>query len=286
MAGSDAPSLSGFRDGRALKVLLLARDLPRGTPRELEVSFLKGVLDRPTACFWLLVPPCRPATAIFSQLQQQLRAGGGQQASASLRRPQQACIAPAAPHARGRGGMEGGPESYTLQEKLGEGSFGKVYKALEIPTGRTVAVKIVPIEQDTGEVAREIEMLKTCNSANIVRYYNSFTRGSELWIVMEFCAGSSLGDIMEARSRCLTEVQIAAVLAGTLAGLAYLHDLNKIHRDIKAGNLLLTDKGQVKLADFGVSAQARGTPSFLPLLFPSEVRLSPRWPACQGLSRG
>jgi serine/threonine kinase 3 len=156
--------------------------------------------------------------------------------------------------------MEGGPEDYTLQEKLGEGSFGKVYKALEISTGRTVAVKIVPIEQDTGEVAREIEMLKTCNSANIVRYYNSFTRGSELWIVMEFCAGSSLGDIMEARSRCLTEAQIAAVLAGTLAGLAYLHDLNKIHRDIKAGNLLLTDKGQVKLADFGVSAQARSNP--------------------------
>jgi serine/threonine kinase 3 len=154
--------------------------------------------------------------------------------------------------------MENGPENYTLQEKLGEGSFGKVYKALEIPTGRTVAVKIVPVEQDTGEVAREIEMLKTCNSANIVRYYNSFTRGSELWIVMEFCAGSSLGDIMEARSRCLTEGQIAAVLAGTLAGLAYLHDLNKIHRDIKAGNLLLTDKGQVKLADFGVSAQVCG----------------------------
>jgi len=149
----------------------------------------------------------------------------------------------------------GGPDDYMVLEKLGEGSFGKVYKAVENGTGRTVAVKVVPIEQDTGEVAREIEMLKTCNSSNIVRYYSSFTRGSELWIVMEFCAGSSLGDIMEARSRCLTEVQISAVLAGTLAGLAYLHDLNKIHRDIKAGNLLLTDKGQVKLADFGVSAQ-------------------------------
>jgi len=153
--------------------------------------------------------------------------------------------------------MEGRPEDYTLQEKLGEGSFGKVYKALELSTGRTVAIKVVPIEQDAGEVAREIEMLKTCRSDNIVRYYSSFTRGSELWIVMEFCAGSSLCDIMEARSRCLTEVQIAAVLAGTLTGLAYLHELNKIHRDIKAGNLLLTERGKVKLADFGVSAQVR-----------------------------
>ena len=112
---------------------------------------------------------------------------------------------------------EAGIEGYQLQEKLGEGSFGKVYKALEIKTGRAVAVKVVPVEQDTGEVAREIEMLKACASDNIVRYYSSFTRGSELWIVMEFCAGSSLCDVMEARSRCLTERQIGAVLAETLA---------------------------------------------------------------------
>ncbi|EOD17487.1 putative Serine/threonine-protein kinase [Emiliania huxleyi CCMP1516] len=176
---------------------------------------------------------------------------------------------------------EGGIEGYQLQEKLGEGSFGKVYKALEIKTGRAVAVKVVPVEQDTGEVAREIEMLKACASDNIVRYYSSFTRGSELWIVMEFCAGSSLCDVMEARSRCLTERQIGAVLAETLAGLSYLHSLNKIHRDIKAGNLLLTEDGTVKLADFGVSAQLntsisrRGTVIGTPFWMAPEVISSP-----------
>eukprot|EP00316_Scyphosphaera_apsteinii_P008787 CAMPEP_0119301128 /NCGR_PEP_ID=MMETSP1333-20130426/2957_1 /TAXON_ID=418940 /ORGANISM="Scyphosphaera apsteinii, Strain RCC1455" /LENGTH=473 /DNA_ID=CAMNT_0007303119 /DNA_START=37 /DNA_END=1458 /DNA_ORIENTATION=- len=76
---------------------------------------------------------------------------------------------------------------------------------------------------------------------------------------MEYCAGSSLCDVMEARSRCLTELQIGAVLSGTLRGLAYLHSLDKIHRDIKAGNLLLSELGQIKLADFGVSAQLNST---------------------------
>ena len=113
--------------------------------------------------------------------------------------------------------------------------------------------------QDTGEVAREIEMLKECQSDNIVRYYGSFQRGPELWIVMEYCAGSSLCDIMEATRRCLTEQQIGAVMAGTIEGLLYLHRLNKIHRDVKAGNLLLSETGTIKLADFGVSAQLGST---------------------------
>ena len=74
---------------------------------------------------------------------------------------------------------------YTLLEKLGEGSFGKVFKAQQHSAGRHVAIKVVPVAQDTGEVAREIEMLKECQSDNIVRYYGSFQRGPELWIVME-----------------------------------------------------------------------------------------------------
>lgn len=148
---------------------------------------------------------------------------------------------------------------YTLLEKLGEGAFGKVFKAQQQSAGRQVAIKVVPVAQDTGEVAREIEMLKECQSDNIVRYYGSFQRGPELWIVMEYCAGSSLCDIMEATRRCLTEQQIGAVMAGTIEGLLYLHRLNKIHRDVKAGNLLLSETGAIKLADFGVSAQLGST---------------------------
>ena len=83
------------------------------------------------------------------------------------------------------------------------------------------------------QVAREIEVLKECDCANIVRYYGSVVTAAELWIVMEFCAGSSLCDIMEARERCLTEQQISAAVAGTLSGLLYLHNQNKIHRDVK-----------------------------------------------------
>jgi len=128
-------------------------------------------------------------------------------------------------------------------------------------TNAHVAVKIVPVEQDTGEVTREIETLRRCNSVNIVKYFGSHTKDGELWIIMEFCAGSSLADIMEARGRCLNEPQIAAAVAGALNGLSYLHSCTPtlIHRDVKAGNLLLSETGLVKLADFGVAAQVGST---------------------------
>lgn len=144
---------------------------------------------------------------------------------------------------------------------LPRSSFGKVFKARNEETSQLAAVKIVPVESDTGEVTREIDTLKQCSSPNIVQYFGSTTRDGELWILMEFCAGSSLADIMEARGRCLNEAQIAAAIAGTLAGLSYLHNRtpNLIHRDVKAGNLLLASSGVVKLADFGVSAQIGST---------------------------
>lgn len=152
-------------------------------------------------------------------------------------------------------------QSWLLLDKLGEGSFGKVFKARDELTNQLAAVKIVPLEQDTGEVGREIEMLKRCKSANIVQYFGSLTKDGELWIIMEYCAGSSLADIVEARGRCLNEPQIAAALAGTLNGLCYLHSQTPslIHRDVKAGNLLLAEDGVVKLADFGVSAAISST---------------------------
>ncbi len=180
-------------------------------------------------------------------------------------------------------------EGYELVEKLGEGTFGKVFKATCPRKYGTmaVAVKIVPADADAGETAMEIEMLKDCASDNIVRYHASFPFKNELWIVMEYCAGSSLCDIIEARARCLSELQIAAVMSEALAGLSYLHARGKIHRDIKAANLLLTDRGRVKLADFGVAAQLsatfakRGTVIGTPFWMAPEVISSPSGPGAE-----
>ena len=138
-------------------------------------------------------------------------------------------------------------------------SFGKVFKARNTTTAELAAVKIIPVEQDADEVSREIETLKQCDAPNIVKYFGSVSKDGELWIIMEFCVGSSLSDIMEARGRCLNEAQIAAAVAGTLDGLRYLHARGFIHRDVKAGNLLLSDSGMVKLADFGVSRTLSST---------------------------
>lgn len=170
---------------------------------------------------------------------------------------------------------------YTLLEQLGEGSFGKVYKALHLESRQLVAVKVLQLDPNAGEqqmVAQEIETLKQCESPNIVQYFGSFSRTArELWIVMEFCVGSSLHDIMEARRRCLTERQINAVISGALTGLQYLHRHKKIHRDVKSGNLLLSESGVVKLADFGVattmsnSISRRGTVIGTPFWMAPEV---------------
>ncbi|XP_075692373.1 mitogen-activated protein kinase kinase kinase kinase 1 [Rhinoderma darwinii] len=101
-------------------------------------------------------------------------------------------------------------------------------------------------------------MLKSCAHKNIVTYYGSYMRANKLWICMEFCGGGSLQDIYQVTG-ALSELQVAYVCRETLQGLSYLHNQGKIHRDIKGANILLNDKGDVKLADFGISAQLTAT---------------------------
>ncbi|XP_061730424.1 serine/threonine-protein kinase 4-like [Nerophis ophidion] len=150
-------------------------------------------------------------------------------------------------------------EVFDILEKLGEGSYGCVFKAHYKQTGEIVAIKQVPVESDLQEIIKEISIMQQCNSPHVVRYYGSYFKNSDLWIVMEFCGAGSVSDIIRIRSKTLTEEEIASILQSTLKGLEYLHFMRKIHRDIKAGNILLNTEGQAKLADFGVAGQLTDT---------------------------
>ncbi|TRY99058.1 hypothetical protein DNTS_022304, partial [Danionella cerebrum] len=112
--------------------------------------------------------------------------------------------------------------------------------------------------EDFAVVQQEIIMMKDCKHSNIVAYFGSYLRRDKLWICMEYCGGGSLQDIYHVTGP-LSESQIAYVTRETLQGLYYLHNKGKMHRDIKGANILLTDNGYVKLADFGVSAQITAT---------------------------
>ncbi|XP_065811527.1 serine/threonine-protein kinase 4 [Labrus bergylta] len=150
-------------------------------------------------------------------------------------------------------------EVFDVLEKLGEGSYGCVFKAHYKETGEIVAIKQVPVESDLQEIIKEISIMQQCNSPHVVRYYGSYFKNSDLWIVMEYCAAGSVSDIIRLRNKTLTEEEIATILHSTLKGLEYLHFMRKIHRDIKAGNILLNGEGQAKLADFGVAGQLTDT---------------------------
>ncbi|WWD22878.1 hypothetical protein CI109_107373 [Kwoniella shandongensis] len=146
--------------------------------------------------------------------------------------------------------------AYTLLEKLGTGSFGTVWKASHNETKEIVAIKMIDLESsddDISEIQAEIAHLSSCFSDHVTKYYGSFVRGARLWIVMEYLAGGSCLDLL--KPGVFTEAQIAIVCRELLIGLEYLHSEGKIHRDIKAANVLLSDSGAVKLADFGVAAQ-------------------------------
>jgi serine/threonine protein kinase len=150
-------------------------------------------------------------------------------------------------------------KDFQLVEKLGEGSYGSVWKAIHTKSNVVTAVKKVPIENDLNDLLNEIKIMKQCSSPYIIKYYGSYYKESELWIIMEYCGGGSVSDIMKITGKTLNEEQIATVLRDALKGLNYLHGMKKIHRDIKAGNILLKDNGEGKLADFGVSGQLSDT---------------------------
>lgn len=147
---------------------------------------------------------------------------------------------------------------YKDAKKVGEGAAGEVFLATDCRTGDKVAIKKMPLNsQNMKLLITEIGIMKTSTHPNIVKYFDSYLLGEQIWVVMEFMGCGCLTEVLEQFEYGvkMTEVQIANVCQATIRGLAYIHSLHRIHRDIKSDNILLGTDGSVKLADFGYAAQ-------------------------------
>ncbi|GAV74647.1 Pkinase domain-containing protein [Cephalotus follicularis] len=149
-------------------------------------------------------------------------------------------------------------KDYKLYEDVGEGVSATVYRALCIPLNEIVAIKVLDLEKcnnDLDGIRREVQTMSLIDHPNVLRAHCSFTAGHSLWVVMPYMAGGSCLHIMKSSyPEGFEEPVIATLLRETLKALVYLHSHGHIHRDVKAGNILIDSNGAVKLADFGVSA--------------------------------
>ncbi|KAE8584478.1 hypothetical protein XENTR_v10020983 [Xenopus tropicalis] len=153
---------------------------------------------------------------------------------------------------------------FELVEVVGNGTYGQVYKGRHVKTGQLAAIKVMNVtEEEEEEIKLEINMLKKySHHRNIATYYGAFVRkglagqDDQLWLVMEYCGAGSVTDLVKkTKGNCFKEDWIAYICREVLRGLAHLHAHHVIHRDIKGQNVLLTENAEVKLVDFGVSAQ-------------------------------
>ncbi|XP_075797231.1 nik-related protein kinase isoform X2 [Pelodiscus sinensis] len=153
---------------------------------------------------------------------------------------------------------------FELVQVVGNGTYGQVYKGRHVKTGQLAAIKVMNVtENEEEEIKLEINMLKKySHHRNIATYYGAFVKQSpagqddQLWLVMEYCGAGSVTDLVKkTKGNCFKEDWIAYICREVLRGLAHLHANHVIHRDIKGQNVLLTENAEVKLVDFGVSAQ-------------------------------
>ncbi|XP_062858900.1 serine/threonine-protein kinase TAO2 [Trichomycterus rosablanca] len=156
---------------------------------------------------------------------------------------------------------------FTDLHEIGHGSFGTVYFARDIRTNEVVAIKKMSYSgkqsnEKWQDIIKEVKFLQKLRHPNTVDYKGCYLREHTAWVVMEHCLISA-SDLIEVHKKPLQEVEIAVIIHGALLGLVYLHSRNMIHRDVKAGNVLLTETGQVKLGDFGSASIVAPANSFV-----------------------
>ncbi|KAK9458835.1 kinase-like domain-containing protein [Lipomyces oligophaga] len=174
-------------------------------------------------------------------------------------------------------------ELYIKGEKIGGGSFGTVFRATDRRTGSHVAIKEIDLDasdDDVDVIIQEIQILSQMRSRYVTQYFGSYLNKRDLWIVMEYCGGGSCADLL--KSGPIPEEYIAIIIRDILHGLDYIHSEKKIHRDIKAANILLTSHGDIKLADFGVSGQLTATTLKKRTLVGSPYWMAPEVIECRG----
>ncbi|KAJ6713890.1 SERINE/THREONINE-PROTEIN KINASE FRAY2 [Salix viminalis] len=149
-------------------------------------------------------------------------------------------------------------ENYTLYEEVGQGVSASVHRALCVPLDEIVAIKILDFERDNADlsnISREVQTMILVDHPNVLKSHCSFVSDHNLWVVMPFMSGGSCLHMLKAAyPDGFEELVIATILREVLKGIEYLHNQGHIHRDVKAGNILIDGRGAIKLGDFGVSA--------------------------------
>jgi serine/threonine-protein kinase OSR1/STK39 len=149
--------------------------------------------------------------------------------------------------------------AYELLKQIGSGSTADVYVAKCLSNNRIVSIKVIDLERCPIEIETlrsEVAFWSTSNHPNVVQYYGSFIEKSVLYLLMEYMSAGSCCEIMRwgFRTGIPNEAYIATILGEVLKSLAYFHEHRQLHRDVKVGNILLNDRGEVKIADFGIAA--------------------------------
>lgn len=163
-------------------------------------------------------------------------------------------------------------ENFQFEEMVGRGAFATVYRGINLKTQQVVAIKQILLEkdQDVQELMGEIDLLKILKHPNIVKYHGFVKNSTSLNVFLEYCSGGSLRQLYK-RMKCgLPEADIIRYVKSILKGLNYLHEQGVVHRDVKAANVLMTETGEIKLADFGVATKVTnqhqsvvGTPNWM-----------------------